>query len=158
MIIACLDPEREYSRLCEALGEPDLATTEMFATHEARKENAAELHAILMSQFESKPLSHWREKFRVHDIKWSPLPTLEEAVADPQMRDCGAIINCEYPGHGTVETVNSPVFVSGVQKQRPQVPPKYGQHTRVVLKEAGLSSAEIEELIQSGAAVARDKS
>ena len=71
MIIACLDPEREYSRLCEALGEPDLATTELFATDKARKENAAELHAILLSQFESKPLSHWREKFRIHDIKWS---------------------------------------------------------------------------------------
>ena len=32
MIIACLDPEREFSRLCEALGEPDLATSPLFAT------------------------------------------------------------------------------------------------------------------------------
>jgi len=157
MIIACLDPEREYSRLCEAIGAPDLATAEMLATQDARKENAAELHAILLSQFESQPLSHWREKFRIHDIKWSPLPTLAEAVADPQMRECGAIIKCEYPGHGTIETVNSPVFVADSEKQSPRVPPKYGQHTRVILKEAGLSTAEIEKLIQSGAAVARDK-
>jgi len=154
MIIACLDPEREYSRLCEAIGAPDLATAEMFATQDARKENAAELHAILLSQFESQPLSHWKEKFRIHDIKWSPLPTLAEAVDDPQMRECGAIIKCEYPGHGTIETVNSPVFVADSEKQSPRVPPKYGEHTRAILKEAGLSSAEIEELIQSGAAVA----
>jgi len=153
MIIALLDPEREFSRLCEALGEPDLAASPLFATADARKENAAELHAILLSQFESKPLSHWRDKFRVYDIKWSPLPTLDEAVRDPQMRECGAIVNVDYPGHGTVETVNSPVFVAEGEKQKPRVPPRYGAHTREILKEAGLSAADIERLIQSGAAV-----
>src|SRR5579885_3621424 len=156
MIIALLDPEREYSRLCEALGEPDLARSPLFATAQARKENAAELHAILMSQFESKPLSHWREKFRIHDIKWSPLPTLDEAVRDPQMRECGAIINFDYPGQGTIETVDSPVFVADAEKLSPRVPPGYGAHTREVLKEAGYGAAEIEQLISSGAAVARD--
>jgi crotonobetainyl-CoA:carnitine CoA-transferase CaiB-like acyl-CoA transferase len=156
MIIACLDPEREFSRLCLALGEPDLATSPLFDTLEARKENAAELFAILQSQFEAKPLSHWREKFRTHDIKWSLLPTLDEAVRDPQMRDCDAIIKLDYPGHGVMETVNSPIFISGSEKRKPQVPPDYGAHTRVILKEAGFSAAEIDRLIQSGIAAARD--
>jgi crotonobetainyl-CoA:carnitine CoA-transferase CaiB-like acyl-CoA transferase len=156
MIIALLDPEREYSRLCEALGEPDLATSPLFATVEARKENAAELHAILLSQFETKPMSHLRDKFRLHDIKWSALPTLDEAVRDPQMRDCGAIVNCDYPGHGVIETVNSPVFIAESEKRRPQQPPEYGAHTRAILKEAGFSPAEIDRLIASGAAFAKD--
>lgn len=156
MIIALLDPEREFSRLCEALGEADLATSPLFATHEDRKQNAAELHAILLSQFETKPLSHWREKFRTYDIKWSPLPSLEEAVNDPQMRDCGAIIPVDYPGH-SLETVNSPLFVAGSEKRKPQMPPEYGAHTRVILKEAGLASNEIERLIAAGAAVATDR-
>jgi len=156
MIIALLDPEREFSRLCAALGEPDLATSPLFATVEARKENAAELYAILQSQFETKPLIEWREKFRTHDIKWSPLPTLDEAVRDPQMRECGAIVNFDYPGHGVIETVNSPIFVAESEKRKPQVPPDYGAHTRAILKEAGYSTAEIDRLIQSGAAVAGD--
>jgi crotonobetainyl-CoA:carnitine CoA-transferase CaiB-like acyl-CoA transferase len=155
MIVALLDPEREFARLCQALDEPDLATSSLFATHEARKENAAELHAILLSQFESKPLSHWSEEFRTHDIKWSQLPTLDEAVRDPQMRDCGAIINFEYPGHGVIETVNSPIFVADSEKQKPRTPPDYGAHTRAILKEAGYSAAEIDRLIRSGAAVVR---
>jgi crotonobetainyl-CoA:carnitine CoA-transferase CaiB-like acyl-CoA transferase len=156
MIIALLDPEREFSRLCEALGEPELAASPMFATAQARKENAAELHAILLSQFESKPLGHWREKFRIHDIKWSPLPTLDEAVQDPQMRECEAIIGVEHPGPGAKETVNSPVFVEESAKRKPAMPPEYGAHTRAILSEAGYSAAEIEDLIRSGAAVARE--
>ncbi len=153
MIIALLDPEREFSRLCEALGEPDLATSPLFENAAARKENAAELYAILLSQFESKPLSHWRDKFRVYDIKWSPLPTLDEAVSDPQMRECGAIVKVDYPGHGTIETVNSPVFVLESEKQKPRVPPRYGAQTREILKEAGFSTDEIDRLIKTGAAV-----
>jgi len=138
------------------LGEPDLATSPLFDTLAARKENAPELYAILQSQFETKPLSHWSEKFRTYDIKWSPLPTLDEAVRDPQMRDCGAIVNCDYPGHGVIETVSSPVFVADSEKQKPQPPPVYGAHTRAILKEAGFSAGEIDKLIASGVAVACD--
>ncbi|MGO9606598.1 MAG: hypothetical protein ACLQAT_24960 [Candidatus Binataceae bacterium] len=72
------------------------------------------------------------------------------------MRECGAIVNCDYPGHGTIETVNSPVFVADSKKQKPRVPPEYGAHTRAILREAGYSASEIGRLIQSGAAVARD--
>ena len=72
------------------------------------------------------------------------------------MRDCGAIVNCEYPGHGVIETVNSPVFISAGEKRKPTAPPKYGEHTRAILKEAGFSAADIDKLIASGVAVARD--
>ena len=157
VIIALLDPEREFARLCQALDEPELATSPLFATDEARRENAAELHAILLSQFEAKPLSHWSDKFRTYDIKWSPLPTLDEAVRDPQMRDCGAITNFEIPGHGVIETVSSPIFVADSEKQNPRTPPDYGADTREVLTEAGYSAAEIDRLIQSGAAVAKEE-
>jgi formyl-CoA transferase len=128
----------------------------LFATQEARKENAPELYAILQSQFETKPRSHWSAQFRTYDIKWSPLPTLEEAVADPQMRDCGAIVNIDYPGRGKLETISSPVFVADSAKRTPQPPPNYGQHTRAILKEAGFSATDIDKLIASGVAVARD--
>src|SRR5260370_29840660 len=103
MIIALLDPEREFVRLCQALDEPELAISPLFETHEARVENAAELHAILLSQFESKPLSHWREKFRTYDIKWSQLPTLDESMRDPHIPDGAAITNFEYPEHVLIE-------------------------------------------------------
>lgn len=157
MIIVLLDPEREFSRLCRALGEPELATNALFADAEARKENAAALYAVLQSQFETRPLSEWRQLFREHDIKWSPLPTLDEAVRDPQMRDCGAIRNFDYPGVGGFETVDSPIFVEQSAKRAPQAPPDYGMHTREILREAGFTNAEAERLIGLGVAVAGDR-
>ncbi len=154
MFIILLDPEREFLRLCKALDAPELAVSPLFATLEARKENAGDLYAILQSQFETRPLSEWRGRFREYDIKWSHLPTLEEASRDPQMRDCGAIVDFQYPGRGTIETVDSPIHVAGSEKQKPRIPPEFGAHTRTILKEAGYSDAEVERMIQAGLAVA----
>jgi len=52
--------------------------------------------------------------------------------------------------------VDSPIFIADSEKQKPRTPPDYGAHTRAILKESGFSASEIERLLQSGAAVARD--
>lgn len=153
-LLVQLDPEHEFPRLCTALGFPELAENEMFATSGARVQNAAELYAILQSQFESKPVREWRAIFKEYDIKWSPLPTTDEVVQDPQMRAAGAFVQMEYPGHGALETVSSPISVAGTEKRTPVAAPEIGAHTRQALREIGYSEREIEDLIQRKIAVA----
>lgn len=151
-MIALLDPDHEFPRLCEAIGHADLAGGSMFATNEGRSENAAALHAILQSQFESRALAEWRAVFRTHDIKWAPLPRIDEVIGDPQMRAAGAIVAMDYPGHGRLETINSPVFVAGSEKRAPTAAPEIGAHTREVLRELGYADEAIERLVRSGIA------
>jgi crotonobetainyl-CoA:carnitine CoA-transferase CaiB-like acyl-CoA transferase len=151
-MIALLDPDHEFPRLCEALGHDDLATGSMFATNEQRTENAAALFAILQSQFESRDIAEWRKVFKRYDIKWSTLPFLDDVVQDPQMRAAGAIIEIEYPGHGKVQTINSPIFIAGSQKRTPTVAPEVGANTREVLRELGYRDDAIEQLVRSGVA------
>lgn len=148
-----LDPEHEFPRLCQALGFPDLAENEMFATGEARVTNAAELYALLQSQFESKPVAQWREIFKEYDIKWSPLPTVDEVVQDPQMRAAGAFVEMDWPGH-KLETVSNPISIAGVDKRKPAPAPEIGAHTRQALREVGYSDREIDDLIRRKIAVA----
>jgi formyl-CoA transferase len=150
-----LDPDHEFPRLCEALGMPDLATTELFIDDAARSQNAAELHGILQSQFESRDIPTLRKLFKQFDIKWSLLPQLDDVVADPQMRAAKAVIEIEHSPQGSIETINSPVFVEGAEKCKPQLAPDVGAHTRQVLSEIGYSKDAIERLIESGAAAAK---
>jgi crotonobetainyl-CoA:carnitine CoA-transferase CaiB-like acyl-CoA transferase len=146
-LLVQLDPEHEFPRLCTMFGAPEMATDPMFSTDAARTEHAAELSAILQSQFESKDLAEWRGLFRKYDIKWSPLPMLDEVANDPQMRASGAFVDIEYPKHGKVGTIDSPVFVAGAQKRTPAPAPEVGVNTREVLRSLGYSDAAIDELV-----------
>jgi crotonobetainyl-CoA:carnitine CoA-transferase CaiB-like acyl-CoA transferase len=153
-LLVQLDPEHEFPRLCAMLGAPELATNPMFSTGESRTEHAAELSAILQSQFESKDLADWRKEFRKYDIKWSQLPMIDDVVSDPQMRAAGAFVDLDYPGHGTIETINSPMFVSGSKKRTPTAAPEVGAHTREVLLELGYTKEAIDALVRRGTAAA----
>jgi crotonobetainyl-CoA:carnitine CoA-transferase CaiB-like acyl-CoA transferase len=155
VLLALLDPKNEFPRLCAGFGMPDLATDEMFSTNAARTEHAAELHALLQSQFESRTLAELRKIFHEFDVKWSPIPLLDDVVNDPQMRSSEAVIDLELPG-GKIETVNSPLFVEGSPKRKPAAAPAIGAHTREVLRDLGYSEGAIEAMIKSGAALAAE--
>ncbi len=151
-LVVLLDPDKEFPNLCAALGQAELATNPLFTTNEARAENAAALFAILQSQFESRDLAEWRGLFKRADIKWAPLPQRDEVVEDPQMRAAEAFIDLEYPGHGQLTTINSPIFTSAGDKRTPTAAPQLGAHTRAVLQDLGYSEEAIAALIENGAA------
>ena len=122
MIIVLLDPEREFSRLCRALGEPELATNPLFADAEARKENAAELYAVLQSQFETRPLSEWRREIshaRYQMVAAADARRSGARSADARLR-CDR--NFDYPGTA-LRNGDSPIFVAKsakrLRKRRP---------------------------------------
>jgi crotonobetainyl-CoA:carnitine CoA-transferase CaiB-like acyl-CoA transferase len=147
-LLILIDPEVEFPRLCAILGQPDLAESDLFCSNSAREANAAALYEILRSQFESSDLDQWAEAFKQNDIKWAPLPRLDDVVRDPQLRAAQAIIGFEHPRAGHIETVNSPVFMDTESKCKPSPAPAVGAHTREILEELGYSGAELEALLR----------
>ena len=150
-LLVLIDPDHEFPRLCEAFGQPELGTGELFGSNADRDRNAAALHAILQAQFESRDLAEWKTIFKRNDIKWAPIPNLDDVVKDQQMRAAEAFVKMDYPGVGAIETVNSPLFVSGVKKRQPTAAADVGAHTREVLRELGYSADAIESITRDGA-------
>ena len=150
-LLVQIDPDNEFPRLCQVLGQPELSFSDLFATNAQRGENAAALHAILQSQFETRDLAEWRVEFKRNDIKFAPLPKLDDVVKDPQLRYAGALVGFEECGYGELETVNSPIFVSGSEKRRPSAAPEIGQHTREILRELGYDNGEVEAIMRKPA-------
>ena len=86
--------------------------------------------------------------FKQNDIKWAPLPVLDEVVQDRQMRAARAFVRLNHPTAGALETVNSPIFVDGTTKREPAAAAEVGAHTREVLSELGYGADAIDAIMQ----------
>jgi crotonobetainyl-CoA:carnitine CoA-transferase CaiB-like acyl-CoA transferase len=148
-LTCCLDPKKDWPSLCHALDYPELIDDPRFRTPELRRANGPELVAIIDASVGAKTMAEWNEILRVNGVIWGPVPSTQQAARDPQMEANGVFTEIK-PG---LRTVANPLTIAGVEKVKPRMAPKVGEHTVEVLKSVGLSEEAIRNLIERGAAM-----
>jgi len=61
------------------------------------------------------------------------------------------LLRWDHPQLGSVPTVNNPINIKGVTKEKPKLAPEIGQHSQEILRALGYEDSVIEEMIRSGA-------
>ncbi len=151
-VLCCVDPHRDWVKLCSAIGMPELAGDERFSTASARRASGAALVALLDSVFGRGDMAYWVKRFSECGVIWGQIPSTQEVACDPQMQANNVFVEVDDPRFGRMQTVNSPMVVDGAPKSQPRACPLLGQHTIEVLREAGYDEAAIRQLLESGAA------
>jgi len=141
-ITCCLDPKKDWPNFCRALEHAELIDDPRFATPELRWAHGPELVAIIDRSVASKDMAEWNEIFRRNDVIWGPVPGTQQAARDPQMDANGVFPEIE-PG---LRTVSNPLTIAGVEKAKPRMAPKVGEHTAEVLRSVGLTEDAIHGL------------
>jgi crotonobetainyl-CoA:carnitine CoA-transferase CaiB-like acyl-CoA transferase len=147
-----LEADRHWAKLTRVIEQPELQAEERYATARARRQNAESLIAQLDAIFAERPLAEWQARFDREDLWYAPVQTPDEVVEDPQAHAAGAFVDVPSGnGEGSFRAVATPVrFGSAHAGPRGPVP-RLGEPTEEVLREAGLSDAEIAELRSAGA-------
>jgi len=78
--------------------------------------------------------------------------SLDDIVNDPHLAAIGYLQTVEHPSEGRVRMLAVPSEWSESKPEYRRHAPRLGEHTREVLREAGLSEQGIDTLIASGAA------
>jgi crotonobetainyl-CoA:carnitine CoA-transferase CaiB-like acyl-CoA transferase len=73
--------QRLFTRLCEAVGRPELAEDPRFATNADRVEHADALAAALEERLRREPAGHWVEVLRAASVPAGPINEVDEAFA-----------------------------------------------------------------------------
>jgi crotonobetainyl-CoA:carnitine CoA-transferase CaiB-like acyl-CoA transferase len=148
--IACLT-DLFWGQLCELLGMPELAADPRFLSIAERRRHRDILEAELsartaqLSKDELNRLLGGR-------IPFGPVLNAAEICADPHFRQRQMIVPMDYPG------IDQPIEIAGVPVRLSETPggvrmraPRLGEHTRAVLREAGVPESEIEHCLSTGA-------
>ena len=146
-IVACLT-NAFYKRLATALGRDDLLTDPRFATNPSRVRHRAEVVGALSEIFRSNTCDHWIALLEANDIPTCRVNTLDEILAHPQVAANGLIVEHTDGVRGRIGLVGPPVKMSATPTGFERPAPAIGEHSEAVLREFGLTDAEIETLRQ----------
>ena len=138
--------DRLFAALCELLGHPEWTRTPEFADASSRVRNrAALIDADRGDHLEEHEGSLARAP-RSARIPCGPINTYADAFADPQVQSRQMVVELDHPALGPLRTLGSPIKMSETPPVVGRRVPRLGEHTREVLREAGFSEAEIEQL------------
>lgn len=144
-----------WLRLVDVLGADELRDDARFATNAKRMANKEALDAILERHLRTRPATEWLEALESAGVPAGPILTVQEMLQDPQTIARDMIGTVDHPLHGEVKTIGLPVKFSRTPARVDRAAPLYGQHTREVLATCGYSEAQIDAMIEAGAAAER---
>ncbi|QNN55860.1 CoA transferase [Diaphorobacter ruginosibacter] len=143
----CMMPytDQHWRRFFESMGRPELASDERYASQAARTRHIDELLNLLGSFLEQNDTAHWLALCDRLEIPAAPVARLDDLPSDEHLRATQFFVSLQDKAMGELRFARSSVRMDG--RQAPMsVPPRLGEHTDELLRQAGLSDAQIAAL------------
>ncbi|OLB03014.1 MAG: CoA transferase [Candidatus Rokubacteria bacterium 13_2_20CM_69_15_1] len=131
-------------------GRADLQADPRFRTLESRLANIEALYEELAKIIAGRSSAEWLEALDRASVPAMVVNTLETLLVDPQLEATGFWKIVEHPTEGTLRVPDIPTTYSRTPAEIRRLPPRLGEHSREVLREAGFSEAEVDDLRASG--------
>ena len=145
-VCALIYNDKQWKSFFDVIGRPEILKQPEFATHEARSRNYDRAYAMVAQELKQRTTAEWVEAFERADIPVQRMNSLDDIVADPHLAAIGYLRSVEHPSEGGIKVLAVPSEWSESVPEYRRHTPRLGEHTREVLREAGLSEAEIDRL------------
>lgn len=144
---AALEP-KFWAAFCAGVDRPDLVERQYEAPGSEAWRRVAEI-------FGGRSCSEWAAFNAEHDCCIEPVLDLDQVLESELVRSRQMVVAWEQPGVGEVRQLANPVKLDRTPARVGRPAPALGEHTVEVLREAGIPMAEIEALLESGAAAGK---
>jgi formyl-CoA transferase/CoA:oxalate CoA-transferase len=134
-VVVAVLAEKFWGGLCRALDCPDLAADPRFDANDRRVAARDELVPLLQAILLGRTTAEWLARLRAAGVPAAPIQSVDQVVADPQVRLRDMVVELAHPRLGPLETLGTPIKPSGALPFRPAPPPALGEHTDAVLRE-----------------------
>ncbi|MCF8466448.1 MAG: CoA transferase [Sneathiella sp.] len=135
----------QFTKLCAALGEPELAKDPRYADNSLRVANRAALNEALNNLFKDKDGIEVATKLLAAGVPAGAAMSVPEALNHPHTRYRNMVVEMDgYSGTGVA------VKMSRTPGSAKSAPPGFGAQGREIMEELGYDGGEIESLIAGG--------
>jgi crotonobetainyl-CoA:carnitine CoA-transferase CaiB-like acyl-CoA transferase len=149
-VILGANNDRQFRRLCEFAGTPQLAEDPRFKTNTDRLAHRDQLVELLSDLTRRQPTNHWVDGLQQAGLPCGPVNTIDKVFSDPQVLDREMKIVMKHPD-GEAPLIGSPLKLSATPVRYRRPPPRLGEHTVEVLSTLlEIGDAELEELRKAG--------
>jgi crotonobetainyl-CoA:carnitine CoA-transferase CaiB-like acyl-CoA transferase len=149
-IVVAVGNDRQFAALCEVIRRADLAADPRFARNSDRVTNRDILVPMIAAELAARPAAQWLSSLEDSGVPSGPVNTVAEAFSNPHVAARQTVMQLQRDDLGNVPGVRSPVRLKNCDAGQHRAPPRLGDSTVAVLRELGLTEAEIDELLAAG--------
>jgi crotonobetainyl-CoA:carnitine CoA-transferase CaiB-like acyl-CoA transferase len=143
-----------WKTFCEAAGHPELVSDPRFVTLSERLENIDAVYAETGAIVALKTTGEWFAILGGTNVPVMIVNSIEDLITDEHLVQTGFWKPMDHPTEGRLRLPGVPVTFSETPGGIRRHPPRLGEHSIEILREAGYGDAEIEAMIGSGATLA----
>ena len=144
----------QFARFCEAAGQAEWAADARFASNTLRVKHREVLIPAMEAVTRTRTTAEWVTLLEDKAVPCGPINDIGAAFDDAQVKARGLAVSLPRDagdGIAAITGVASPLRLGATPPVLRRAPPALGQHTDEVLREMGLSLAEIDALRTAGA-------
>jgi formyl-CoA transferase len=151
-VVIAANADNVFRRLCEAMGQPELADDERFSTHLARGDHQEEIEGIVAAWARERDAAEIDRVLNDAGVICGPIYTIADIFEDEQVRARGMLVEHEDPEFGTYLGPGIvPKFSETPGEVRWSATWEHGSHNSEVYGDLlGLSDEELAELREEG--------
>ena len=143
--------EKFWPGFCRAAGLAEWERDPRFAGNRERVANRAALMPLIEAAFRERTTDDWLERLREQGVPAAPIQSVDQVLADPQVKQRQMVVDVRHPTLGTLPTLGTPIKVDGEMGLDVVASPALGQHTDEVLRSLlGYPPARIAALRDEG--------
>jgi CoA:oxalate CoA-transferase len=149
-IVVAAGNDNLWLKWCQAVGREQLAADPRFATNAGRTENWDALEPIMAEVMAQRTVDEWLSLFEEIGIPSGPINDVAKVVQHPQIIAREMVVYQEHPVAGRLLIPGIPVKLSKTPGAIETPAPLLGQHSELILRQAGYTEDEIGQLRAEG--------
>lgn len=134
--IVAVGNDRQFEKLCGIMDDWGWVHDARFALNSERVRHRDELIALLQPIFLRRTAEEWLSALEAAGIPCGPINTLDKVFATPQVEARELVVHMQHEQIGDLRLVGSPLKFSDTPVEYRLPPPRLGEHTEEIKKEA----------------------